>query len=147
MKTFLTVICGVVLSWTEPARGKSIFYEATTEHRPESRVDLRGLPPKIRASAPQKARGETRNANINTMSDVQTQPPPGAKSRRDWLVALLLAIFLGKLGVDRFYTGNIGLGIAKLCTCGGLGVWWLIDIILIAVGSYRDGEGQPLEKK
>ena len=71
----------------------------------------------------------------------------GSASRRDWLATLLFAIFLGKFGVDRFYTGSVGLGIFKLLTCGGLGVWWLIDIILLAVGSYRDGDGNTVEKQ
>jgi len=66
---------------------------------------------------------------------------------KDWLTTLLLAIFLGSFGVDRFYTGHIGLGIFKLLTCGGLGIWWLIDLILIATGSYKDKNGQPLLKK
>jgi TM2 domain-containing membrane protein YozV len=68
-------------------------------------------------------------------------------SRRDWVTALLLAIFLGKLGIDRFYTGSIGLGVFKLLTCGGLGVWWLVDIIMLATGSYRDGDGMPLDRR
>ena len=73
-------------------------------------------------------------------------PDPTA-SRRDWLVALLLSIFLGKLGVDRFYTGYIGLGLLKLFTCGGLGIWWLIDLILIAAGNFRDADGQLLVRR
>ena len=79
------------------------------------------------------------------MSDAPPAQP--TTTRRDWLVTLLLAIFLGKLGVDRFYTGHTGLGLLKLFTCGGAGIWWLIDIILIAAGSYRDAEGQPLERR
>lgn len=68
-------------------------------------------------------------------------------SRRDWLATLLFAILLGKFGIDRFYTGSVGLGILKLLTCGGAGIWWIVDIILIAVGSYRDGDGLPLERR
>ena len=66
---------------------------------------------------------------------------------KDWLVTLLLAIFLGGLGVHRFYVGKTGTGILMLCTCGGLGIWSLIDIILIAVGKFTDAAGNPLVKK
>jgi hypothetical protein len=65
---------------------------------------------------------------------------------RDWLVALLLSIFLGTFGVDRFYLGHVGLGIGKLLTFGGCGIWWLIDVILIAVGNVTDSKGRPLVK-
>jgi TM2 domain-containing membrane protein YozV len=69
---------------------------------------------------------------------------PGLFSRRDFITALLLAIFLGTLGVDRFYLGQIGLGIGKLLTFGGCGIWQLIDIILIAMRKVTDNEGMPL---
>ena len=60
--------------------------------------------------------------------------------------ALLLSIFLGGLGVDRFYLGYTGLGILKLVTAGGFGLWWLIDIILIATNGLKDKSGQPLSE-
>lgn len=67
-----------------------------------------------------------------------------AAGRRQWLAALLLSIFLGHLGVDRFYMGYIGKGLLKLITFGGLGIWWVYDIIVIAVGKLPDADGVEL---
>jgi TM2 domain-containing membrane protein YozV len=50
----------------------------------------------------------------------------------NWLACLLVSIFVGSLGIDRFMMGHVGLGILKLITLGGFGIWTLIDIILIA---------------
>jgi TM2 domain-containing membrane protein YozV len=65
--------------------------------------------------------------------------------KRNFLTALLLSIFVGWLGVDRFYLGYIGLGVLKLLTCGGCGVWYIIDLILIATRELKDVNGQKLE--
>ena len=53
------------------------------------------------------------------------------------VVALILSIF----GIDRFYLGYIGTGILKLITCGGFGIWWLIDLIMIATGKLKPKDG------
>ncbi len=50
----------------------------------------------------------------------------------NWIVTLLMSIFFGYIGVDRFMMGQVVLGLLKLFTAGGFGVWWLVDIILIA---------------
>ena len=56
---------------------------------------------------------------------------------------LIISIFLGELGIDRFILGYVGLGILKLITLGGVGIWWLIDLIMIATGKLgpKDGSG------
>ncbi len=70
-----------------------------------------------------------------------------ARPGKDWLITLLLNLFAGVLGAHRFYTGHIAIGVIQLLTLGGCGIWTLIDLILILVGSYRDADGNELEKK
>lgn len=61
------------------------------------------------------------------------QPHTGPYGRKvKWGVCILMSIFFGWLGVDRFMVGHIGMGLFKLLTFGGLGIWWFIDIILFA---------------
>ena len=51
----------------------------------------------------------------------------------------------GTLGIDRFYLGYTGLGVLKLITLGGCGVWALIDVVLIAMRKLNDSKGRPLQ--
>ena len=57
-----------------------------------------------------------------------------AKTKRkvNWIVALVMSVIFGSLGVDRFIMGKVGTGLLKLFTFGGFGVWWIVDIVLIA---------------
>ena len=70
--------------------------------------------------------------------------PVAAESSKSFVATWLLAWFLGTLGVDRFYLGKVGTGIAKLLTCGGLGIWALIDLILVLAGAQKDKDGRSL---
>lgn len=66
-------------------------------------------------------------------------------SDKGFVPALLLCFFFGVLGVHRFYVGKIGTGILQLLTLGGLGIWALVDFILIVVGSFTDKDGLPIK--
>lgn len=64
-----------------------------------------------------------------------------ANGEKSQLIALILAIFVGGLGIHRFYLGYTGIGIAQLLTAGGCGIWTLIDIIRIATGDLGPKDG------
>ena len=64
---------------------------------------------------------------------------PSDKSRG---IAFILAMVLGVFGAHRFYVGKTGTGILMACSLGGLGIWYLYDVILIASGQFTDAEGQ-----
>ena len=72
------------------------------------------------------------------------QPQPTVFSDRSFIATWMFAWLLGFFGVDRFYLGKIGTGIVKLLTIGGLGIWWLIDLILTLAGVQRDKDGRLL---
>lgn len=79
----------------------------------------------------------------------QTAPPQtplasAAPPERSFIATWMFSWLLGFLGVDRIYLGKVGTGILKLLTFGGLGVWWLIDLILTLAGVQRDKEGRLL---
>ena len=69
----------------------------------------------------------------------------GPKSDKDFLAMILLCFFLGSLGVHRFYAGKVGTGILMLLTLGGLGLWVLIDLIMIITGNFTDGDGYKIK--
>lgn len=65
-------------------------------------------------------------------------------SNKSWFTALMLCIFLGSLGVHRFYVGKIGTGTVQLFTLGGLGIWVIVDIVTISTRKFKDCFGKQL---
>ncbi len=84
------------------------------------------LSSKIPAGSIPSVRTRLENTDISESEILALQ-----SQMKDPLLSILLSIFIGTLGVDRFYIGDVGLGIGKLLTAGGCGIWWLIDIFLI----------------
>ena len=88
---------------------------------------------------------DTQVTDTETNRTFSASQIPGVFSDKEYIIALLFSIFLGYFGIDRFYMGQVGMGIGKLLTGGGCGVWWLIDVILIATRSSNDSAGRPLK--
>ena len=99
----------------------------------------------------------TANTPVAPQQNIAAQPQVSSQStinngvingvsRKSKVAALLLCIFLGYWGIHRFYVGKIGTGILYLFTCGLFGIGWIVDIILIATGSFRDSFDLPLQQ-
>ena len=80
-------------------------------------------------------------------ADEPGEPASGPRvSEHSRAVALALAVVGGWFGLHRFYTGRIQSGICMCCTLGGLGIWYVYDVFIIAVGEFRDGDGRRLSR-
>ena len=66
-------------------------------------------------------------------------------SEKSFVATLLLCVLLGVFGVHRFYVGKVGTGIIQLLTLGGLGIWALVDLIMIATQTFKDSDGLPIK--
>ena len=80
-------------------------------------------------------------------ADEPGEPASGPRvSEHSRAVALALAVVGGWFGLHRFYAGRIQSGICMCCTLGGLGIWYVYDVFIIAVGEFRDGDGRRLSR-
>ena len=104
----------------------------------------------------QPPQGQPMNENPMQGQPMQGQPMqgvymnqangmPNAVSEKSFMVLVLLSLFGGGLGLDRFYAGHIGLGVVKLLTLGGCFVWALIDLIIAVTGGFKDEKGLPIK--
>ena len=122
----------------EYSRGKSLHRSCVRkfELQPEKYgVNPKAETAKTEAEAPEKKRLE----NEKVQAPSNSEP-----SDKDFVTTLLISVFLGGLGIHRFFVNKIGTGVLMLITLGGLGIWWIIDIILIVTGSFEDSEGRVI---
>ncbi len=101
--------------------------------------------PSAAPAAPLAAR-LTGSADAEDSPRAVLSPSRRAVSGKSQAAAFALSMFLGGFGVDRFYLGYTGLGILKLLTFGGCGIWSVIDFVLLGVGSMKDAAGRPLHE-
>lgn len=99
--------------------------------------------PVLRPSAPAPSYSANGRAT-NSYAGTSYAPSYSAVSDKSKIVAGLLGLFLGPLGVHRFYLGYPLIGFLMLITCGMFGVWSFIDSLLILLGTVPDAEGRPL---
>ncbi|HJX05519.1 MAG TPA: TM2 domain-containing protein [Candidatus Nanoarchaeia archaeon] len=83
--------------------------------------------------AEKKEKDESKDTSKDTNVNININTGSGSAPKKvNWVLTLIMSVVFGTLGVDRFIMGHVGLGILKLITLGGCGIWWLIDVILIA---------------
>ena len=95
----------------------------------------------VRAGAPVQP---MQQPTINIVNSNTFSVGGGYVNKSKW-TAFFLCLFLGCFGAHRFYVGKIGTGILQILTCGGLGIWWFIDFILIVSGAFTDSKGHKIQ--
>ena len=134
----ICVVCGEKISQLS----KVVIQEGITIHD-TCIQDFEKEPEKYGGKAIEKTEVQT-EVQTEAWEDLVPVPSNSEPSDKDFVITLLICVFLGGLGVHRFFVDKIGTGILMLITLGGLGLWWIIDIILIVIGSFEDSEGKVI---
>ncbi|MBP9193712.1 MAG: TM2 domain-containing protein [Saprospiraceae bacterium] len=87
----------------------------------------------------------SKNDATKNQSSVEEMTSPAAGGGKSQLIALILVILVGGLGIHRFYLGYTTIGIIQLLTAGGCGIWALIDLIRIITGDLKPKDGEYTE--
>jgi TM2 domain-containing membrane protein YozV len=112
---------------------------------PENGANMGGQPPgKVFCS--ECGTSMSQNAQACPSCGAPNSAAMGPVSDKSMVPAALLCFFLGVIGIHRFYVGKIGTGILLILTLGGLGIWQLIDLIMIIIASFKDKDGLPLRR-
>lgn len=123
------------------AMGQNNMYIARVPGQPDTPVDLMTLQLWAKSGV---LKSDMIVVDAKTNHAFTAAQIPGVFSPKTYVAAILLSFFLGTFGVDRFYLGHVGIGIGKLLTLGGCGIWALVDFILIVLRKVNDGDGRPL---
>ncbi|WP_400996659.1 NINE protein [Agromyces sp. GXQ0307] len=131
---------GTPAGWYPDGSGAQRYFDGTvwTEHTAP-----------LDASASATATSSPTSTATTTTDPAATasgaQAPTGPTPPKSFIATWLFALFLGFFAVDRFYLGKVGTALAKVFTLGGLGIWVLVDLILVLAGAQRDKLGRPLD--
>ena len=134
----ICVVCGEKISQLS----KVVIQEGITIHD-TCIQDFEKEPEKYGGKAIEKTEVQT-EVQTEAWEDLVPVPSNSEPSDKDFVITLLICVFLGGLGVHRFFVDKIGTGVLMLVTLGGLGIWWIIDIILIVTSSFEDSEGRVI---
>lgn len=136
--------------WYPDGKGGQRYWDGSlwTEHTaPATDATTDAAGHVVNDAGPTASVATTAAPTVTALADpaAAASPSPADPGLKSFIATWLFALLLGFFAVDRFYLGKIGTALAKLFTLGGLGVWVLVDLVLVLAGAQRDKLGRPLD--